>query len=242
MTHALSQGLEFSKKYEFMPGLYNFNLMQTYTYLIKNDLTKALESASKTVETALLSDISDDINFSQHLRGLIYIKQNRLEEARAAAENLKQRIEKSGLTKHLRHYHHLMGEISRTEGDFDTAIEEFKAACSLLPAEHSRSDMHLLYYDSLASAYYDSGQYDKAQKEYEHIVSLTTGRLRWGDKYGHALYRLGEIYSHNGDGKKAAESFSAFINIWRGADPSREKEIDSARQKLDELKAEGNLN
>jgi tetratricopeptide (TPR) repeat protein/predicted Ser/Thr protein kinase len=242
MIHTLSQGLEFSKKYDFMPGLYNFNLMQTYTCLIKNDLTKALESASKTVETALLSNISEDINFSQHLRGLIYIKLNRLEEARAAAENLKQRIEKSGLTKHLRHYHHLKGEIALAEDDSDTAIAEFKTACSLLPAEHSRSDMHILYYDSLASAYYEKGQYDKALKEYERIVNLTTGRLRWGDKYGHAFYRLGEIYSHNGDEKKVAENFNEFVNIWKSADPKHEKEIENARQKLEKLKAAEQLN
>ena len=237
MTQSLSRGLEFSKEYEFMPGLYNFNLMQTYTYLIKNDLTKAWESASKTVETALLSDISDDINFSQHLRGLIYIKLNRHEDARAAAESLKQRIEKSGLTKHLRHYHHLMGEIARAGGDIDTAIVEFKAACSLLPAEHSRSDMHILYYDSLASTYYESGNYDKALKEYERIINLTTGRLRWGDKYGHAFYRLGEIHIHNGNRKKAAENFQAFLNLWKSADPTHVEEINQAQTRLKELHA-----
>jgi len=241
MINALNQGLEFSKKYEFMPGLYNFRLMQTYTYLIKNDLTKALESASKTVETALLNDISDDINFSQHLRGLIYIKLNRLEDARAAAETLKQRIETSGLTKHLRHYHHLVGEIAQAEGDFDTAVKEFKTACFLLPAEHSRADMHILYYDSLASAYFESGQYDKARSEYESIVNLTTGRLRWGDKYGHALFRLGQINSHKGKIDEAAEYFKTFLILWKEADPAKEEEIKLALSELEKLQA-GNFN
>ena len=96
--------------------------------------------------------------------------------------------------KLMRHYYHLSGVIAKAEGDYQTAVQEFEKAISLLSSENFKADMHILYFDALALTYVESGDLKKAQKVYERITGLKTGRLRWGDLYVKSFYKLGKLH------------------------------------------------
>ena len=111
------------------------------------------------------------------------------------------------------------------------AIEYSHRAISLLPSQMYTSDSHALYMDSLACAYYKSGNLVKARDEYERITSLTTGRLNYGDIYAKAFYMLGKIHEEQGDTVKAIEHYKKFLDLWKDADPGI-SEVDDARERL----------
>ncbi|MBN1273928.1 MAG: protein kinase [Candidatus Aminicenantes bacterium] len=232
MLKTIEQGLTFSQKYGFKPGLYNFNMMRTYQLLQENKLEQALESAGRTVERAMECGVSDYTIFSHHLRGLVYVRMGRIEDARHAAQRIEQEVEKNEIPKQMRHYHHLMGEIARSEDRPKEAIEYFEKACSLLDSEHTKADRHILYLDSLASAYLENGMVEKAATKYEKITKLTTGKLRFGDKLGQAFYRLGQIQWDKGNKSKAADHFEALLKTWNAAGSDIPPEIIAAMEKL----------
>jgi len=230
----ISAGEGFTQEFSFLPGLYNFTSMMTYLHWQKNRLPEALEEAHRAVE---LAQYRDHVNFSLHLRGMIYAQMKRIEEANETADLLKHMIEESGAEKFMRHYHHLMGMITRAEGNFQTAIQEFEHAISLLPAEYFKADMHILYFDALASTCMESGDLEKAQKLYERITGLKTGRLRWGDLYVKSYYLLGKIYEQWGNAAKAREHYEIFLDLWKDADPGI-AEVEDAKKSLAGLKSE----
>jgi serine/threonine protein kinase/tetratricopeptide (TPR) repeat protein len=222
--------IDYFERTNFQVGLFNFWLLSVYVNLQKNLLPDALSAASKAHEAALQTDYTDHKNYSLHFRGWVLARMKRFEEAIEEAEKLKQQIEKSGQKKLLRHYHHLMGEISREEGNLQKAIDYFEIAVSLLPKQYQQYDNHILYLDSLASSYYENKEWTKAQKEYEKIASLTTGRLRWGDKYSLSIYMTGKIHQLQGNKEKATERHNRFLEIWKNADSTLKQISDAKRQ------------
>lgn len=54
------------------------------------------------------------------------------------------------------------------------------------------------YIESLAMAYYSSGNIDKAQAEYEKIISASVNRLAYVDCYAQSFYELGKLYEQKG--------------------------------------------
>lgn len=226
----IRQGLEHFQKFNFKQGLFNLKILTVYKNLQKKPFPETLEVANQALEAANEVGYSDYKNFALHFRGLVYAKMKRFKEARENAEKLKQLIEESGRKKHMRHYHRLMGEIARAEGDISRAIDNFEIAVSLLSKQRIKTDVHILYLDSLASAYYENGNLEKAQKEYEKIIALTIGRLRWGDKYPQAFYRLGKISQMKGNRKKAIEYYDKFLEIWANADPELPEKLDARNQ------------
>ena len=91
----------------------------------------------------------------------------------------------------------------------------------MMPAQREDWNDHPFYYDGLASAHYQSEDYPRARDAYEKILSLTTGRLRWGDIYAGAYYWLGKTSQKMGNLREAASYFEDFLKIWEKADPGR---------------------
>jgi len=72
----------------------------------------------------------------------------------------------------------------------------------------------------LAVAYYGSGNLRKSVEEYEKLVSLTAGRLFYGDIYVKAFYMLGKIAEQQGDKTKAIEYYRKFLDLWKAPTPA----------------------
>jgi tetratricopeptide (TPR) repeat protein len=92
-----------------------------------------------------------------------------------------------------------------------------------------------LFIEPLAKAYYQSGDLEKTRREYEKIISLTKGRLYYGDIYAKSFYMLGKIYEQLGDRGKAIEHYEKFLDLWKDADPGI-AEVEDAKKMLGELK------
>jgi tetratricopeptide (TPR) repeat protein len=90
------------------------------------------------------------------------------------------------------------------------------------------------YIDSLALAYFRSGDLAKAQNEYERITALTTGRVDYGDIYAKSFYMLGKIFEQKGDNVKARENYQKFLDLWKDADPGQ-LEVEDAKAWLSAL-------
>jgi tetratricopeptide (TPR) repeat protein/predicted Ser/Thr protein kinase len=232
----IQQGLEHAQAKNFRPAVPNLKLLSAYVNLQMNQLPEAYDASNQALEAAQELNRIDYKNSSLHFRGLILAKMKKLEEARETAEKLKQQIEKTGVSKDLRLYHHLMGEIAREGGDITKAAESFETAISLLGGEYFKTDIHILFYDSLASAYYQKGDLERAQKAYEKVLSLTTGRLRWGDKYSKAFYWLARINQGQNRKNQAVEHYQKFLDLWNQTDPAM-PEIADARKQLVALRA-----
>jgi hypothetical protein len=75
-----------------------------------------------------------------------------------------------------------------------------------------------------------NGDLENAQERYQGIVSLTTGRLTWGDIYARSFYWLGKIYQKKGVKEKAIEHYETFLLLWHMADPGLSETKDAQKQ------------
>ena len=152
-------------------------------------------------------------------------------------DELKELIQGGMNRKRIRRHYHLMGMIELEAENFSKAIEYYKDAISLLPFEHSQDNEHALFIDALASAYYISGDLEKAQQELERILTYTAGRLLWGDIYTQSFYKLAKIYQKKGWKGKAIEHFEQFIGLQKDADQET-LELTDAKNQLAQLQSQ----
>ncbi|MGB6340299.1 MAG: tetratricopeptide repeat protein, partial [Candidatus Aminicenantaceae bacterium] len=103
-------------------------------------------------------------------------------------------------------------------------------ALSLTPFQRNE-----LFIESLALAFYRSGDVKKAQEQYENLIALTPGGLFYGDIYTKSFYMLGKIYEQQGDTSKAIENYERFLDLWKDADPGM-AEVEDARKRLTGLR------
>ena len=73
--------------------------------------------------------------------------------------------------------------------------------------------------------------YYQAQKAFERITSLSTGRIGDGDIYAKSFYMLGKIHEQKDNKTKAIEHYEKFLELWKDADPGID-EVDDARKHL----------
>jgi tetratricopeptide (TPR) repeat protein len=76
-----------------------------------------------------------------------------------------------------------------------------------------------------------SGDLEAARREYERVISLTTGRLHFGDLYAKSFYWLGKIAEAQKDTARARENYRRFLDLWKDADPGQ-PEVDDAKTRL----------
>ncbi len=204
------------------------------TYLISGKHKEAL----KELDMAL--NVAEEIRFLagqrdvSYLKGLVFLKMKKIDEALKTANALKEMIEKGIDKKIIRLHYHLMGSIELEKGNFSKAIRYFKDALSLL--SYGPLDWRADFVDSLAFAYYKAGDLEKASQEYERITSLTTGRRARGHIYAKSFYMLGMIYEQRGLKGKAIEHYERFLDLWRDAD-SGIAEVEDAKKRLASLKS-----
>jgi tetratricopeptide (TPR) repeat protein len=150
--------------------------------------------------------------------------------AEEVAIQLKQLIENSGCENFMRNYHYLMGKVSQKKGNIAQAIDYFEMAFDSLSHQKSTADNHAFYLYALASAERIRGDVYKAQNYYKQMISLTLGKLRWGDLYGLSRYHLGKIYQQRGMKQEAIEQYERFLKLWENADFAEEERGDAEEQ------------
>jgi len=159
-----------------------------------------------------------------------------IEQAQKAATELKKLIEEGMNRKDIRYYYHLVGRIEFQKENFTDAVENFQRAISQLSFQyHLTGDRHALFIEPLALAFYKQGELEKAQEEYEKIISLTSGRLGFGDIYVRSHFMLGNIYERKSWKGKAIEHYEKFLDLWKDADPGI-VEVEDAKKRLTNLK------
>jgi len=199
--------------------------------------TGNLEEAIKECDEAWKS--AEEIGFllgqrrALYNKGLALLKMGAVEEAKKTANDLKVMIEQGLRKRAIRFYFHLAGMLELEAGNFSRAIQNFNDALSLVPYGPlaKRAD----FFDSLAQAYYKSGDVEKALDEYERIATLTTGRDNLGDIYARSFYMLGKIHEERGDSADAIENYEKFLFLWKDADIGI-AEVEDAQKRLDGLR------
>jgi serine/threonine protein kinase/Tfp pilus assembly protein PilF len=214
-----------------------FHLYLAYLLLRSNDLEKAIRECDAAWNLASEAGILPRQREALYLKGRIYLERDSLDKAYNTASELKELIDRGIHRKSERLYLNLRGMIELKRGNFKKAVEDFKQALALLPAQSELEFAQALFLEPLALAYFEAGDLDEAQKEYERIIALTTGRLLQGDIYARSFYMLARIYEKRGMMKQAAEHYEKFLSLWKEADPGI-IEVNDARQRLSALKAQ----
>jgi tetratricopeptide (TPR) repeat protein len=170
-----------------------------------------------------------------HFKGISLLEMKSQDEAFQTANELGQVMDE-GLNRNLvRLKYHIDGMLELEKNNHSRAIEFFKKANNLLPYQYEDNDRHGLFIESLALAYYKSGDLDKAKEEYERVTSLTTGRIYYDDIYARSFYMLGKIHEQQGDTAEAIKHFEKFLTLWKNADPGI-GEVEDAKKRLAVLK------
>ena len=169
---------------------------------------------------------------------LIYTAMGLPGKAQETIDEMKELIGPPDQVQSSREHYHLMGHIEISKGNFSEAIEFFKQVTYSLPhPRYKKSDNHALYIDSLAQAFYKSGDIKSAEAEYTKLTKLTTGRHFFGDIYAKSFYMLGKIHEQQDNTAKAIENYQKFLDLWKDADPGI-AEVEDAEKRLAGLKAD----
>jgi len=205
-----------------------------YVDLKAGNLQETLEDCDNAVDYALKAETPNRQRRALHLKGLAYVLMNATDEALKIADDLRILIPDSQNPNNMHFFHHLVGMVELKKNNFASAIESFKEALSLQTSDPR--DKRADYIESLAMAYYASGNIDKAQAEYERIVSSSSGRSEFGDVYARSYYELGKIYEQKGWKGKSIEHYEKFLDLWKVADPGF-PEVEDAKKRLAALKS-----
>jgi tetratricopeptide (TPR) repeat protein len=203
------------------------------TYLTSGEHQEALKELDMALDVAEEIGLLGAQRGALYLKGLVFLKMKKIDEALKIANALKEMIKKGIDKKIIRLHYHLVGNIELEKGNFSKAIRYFKDALSLL--SYGPLTWRVDFIDSLGLAYYKAGDIEKARLEYERITSLTNGRRSRGDIYAKSFYMLGMIYEQQDLKEKAIEHYEKFLDLWKDADPGIE-EIEDAKKRLSDLK------
>jgi serine/threonine protein kinase/predicted Zn-dependent protease len=206
-----------------------------YIDLKTGDLQEALKDSDNAEDYALKAEDMDRQRRALHVKGLTYVRMNAIDETLKTAEELKVLIRDSHNPNEMHFFHHLVGMVELEQKNFAGAIENFKEALSLQTSDPRSKSAG--YIESLAMAYYASGNIDKAQAEHERIISSSSGRSVFGDVYARSFYELGKIYEQKDWKGKAIEHYEKFLDLWKDADPGF-PEVEDARKRLAALKSQ----
>jgi tetratricopeptide (TPR) repeat protein len=197
------------------------------------DYAGALKECDAAWDKAIEADYPGAQRNALYIKTQVYLKMDSIQEAQQTADELSLFIEGGIFKKIVRLYYNLQGRIEMEKKNYSAAINHFKKAIALLyggPLTH-RAD----FIDSLAQAYYKSGDLERARVEYEKISMMTSGSLGYGVIYAKSFFMLGKIYEQQGDTAKALENYEKFLDLWKDADPGI-AEVEDAKERLAGLK------
>ncbi len=227
-----NKAIEVAKKFEETGLVRSWSRYRAYFDWQLGNRERALEQMDKLWEDAVEEEALGMQRLILVSKGFIYLDMNLLDEAQGAANQLKVLVENAVNKNQMRQYYNVQANIELAKGNYDDTIALIKRALSMLSANSSAK---LIYGDSLALAYFRSGDLEQARSEYEKIQSLPVGRTTYGEYYARSFYMLGKVCQEMGDKAKAVENYEKFIELWKAADPEF-AEVDDAKRRLAVLK------
>ncbi len=230
-----NQGIELAKNFKQLDWETWSRFSLSYAHFRTGDFEKALEEREKALTIAVETENLSSQRSAHLLKGLVYVHSNQLDEAQRTAVQLDTLTEVGSNKNAVRQSYLLKGAIETEKGNFSSAIKLIDDAITLLPYEREFSDIHAVFLENLADAYFRTGDLDKALETYEKITLLTVSRVQFGDVYVKSFYMLGKINQEQGDTVKAIQNYAKFIDLWKDADPGI-PEIADARRRLADLK------
>jgi len=235
----IKRGIELAKKIDEKQLEAIFCIELGYRQLKSGNYKEALEEHDKAWKGFGELDNFFGQRYALFGKGFTYLEMKSTEEAQRTADELKGMIEEGMNKKEMRYYHLLIGRMELERGNYTKAIECFKKAISLLPYENDPDyDDHASFIEPLALAHFKAGDLENARAAYERIISLTSGRLGFGDVYAKGFYMLGKIYEQKGWAGKAIEQYQKFLDLWKDADPGI-AEVEDAKKRLAAIKGVG---
>jgi tetratricopeptide (TPR) repeat protein len=209
-------------------------------YFASGNPEKALAECRTTLGYAVEEESVCRQADSLHLKGIILARMKLLDEAQRTADELKELVENWISPKIIRSYYHLSGRIELERNNFREAIGYFKKAMTLLPYPYYEwyyriPPAEAQFRESLASAYYQSGDLDSARQEYEKIIQLTIGKLWNGDIFRNGYYSLARVCEQKRQREETIKYYEKFLSLLKDADPGL-VEIDDAKKRLAALK------
>jgi len=171
--------------------------------------------------------------------GLLYVKQNKMVEAKGILDEIESiiaQLEAADVLTWIKvRRDWLRSEISMAEGSPEEAIQIVKSI-EYPPIPTLQIDPIMIYnmpflQDTLARAYHENGQLDEGIAEYERKVRFdpqSDDRRLIHPKY---YYLLAKLYEEKGDTAKAVEHYERFLELWKDADTGL-PELEEAKKRL----------
>ncbi len=201
--------------------------------LFVGDYEGALKDCDAAWDKAVEADYLGAQRNALYIKSQIYLKMGAIQEAQQVADELSILIEGGIHKKIIRLFYNLLGKIELEKKNYTEAIDYLEKAIDL--SYGGPLTIRADFTDSLALAFYESGDLEKARIEYEKISRMTSGRLGHGVIYANSFYMLGKIYEQQGDTAKAIENYERFLSLWKDADPGI-AEVEDAMERLTGMK------
>jgi tetratricopeptide (TPR) repeat protein len=228
------QGLELAEKLGDNWWRVCFYIWRAYSYLKSGSPEDALKDCEAAWSIA--PDSADSLKWQRralYYKGQAFLEMNSAAEARKAADIIRELVDEGTNKKDIRYCNHLLGLIELERKNYSKAIEYFTEAISLLPYENGMEPFandQVNFAEDLASAFYESGDMERAREEHEKILTFTMGKLYFGDIYARSLYWLGRIHEGKGQKSKAIDFYEKFLELWKDADPGFPEVEDSTER------------
>jgi tetratricopeptide (TPR) repeat protein/tRNA A-37 threonylcarbamoyl transferase component Bud32 len=162
--------------------------------------------------------------------GTLYARSNKLREADRILEDLRAAVgdllAASGVSRSTQSdqaaFHRLKGEIELARKRYEDALGSFELAANLRDFQVE---------DSLALAYKESGNVDKAIEKYLEFLHKDVLGYEAQDVWDLAPYELAMLYEKRGETAEAARYYGRFLELWKSADPDI-PEVGEAKRRL----------
>jgi tetratricopeptide (TPR) repeat protein len=91
---------------------------------------------------------------------------------------------------------------------------------------------HVPIWFSLAKAYLESGDEEKAAQWFLRVAESTNEHIPWPIPYVRSFDYLGKIHENRGEMEKAREYYRRFYEFWKDGDMDREQ-VEEAKRKME---------
>jgi tetratricopeptide (TPR) repeat protein len=220
----IATGMSTLENTPYFGNVYNY---LSYIHLERGEPELAFEAAEK----ARNEDHEPTVRREGLIRAaLAGIGLGRLDDAEKRIEDYRAQVENAPSEKGMRRYHYLAAQLARARDNLVKAVEDLNKAASMLPPR-SWGDEHAEIWFSLAEAYQEAGDQERAREWLVRLTESRSERFSAPIPYVRSLYLLGRIHEERGEIERAREYYKRFLGYWEDGDLDRER-IADARAKI----------